>query len=165
MHKNTAISLALLSILTIGAGCSKDETPTTSATNEPAITQTTPSESLTATDVATKLTTAGLTFTTKDETSDIMALPSKDAATKATKYKIKGTAGNVDITIIELSKPEKAGDVKKDISAQWDVVKKISPTMNMEFVDIGSTNLLATLSYRTDDKALGAQVKSAVEKK
>lgn len=176
MRKHVLVSLALLGTLAISAGCgtspavpNPETNPVPDAqssdTTAPALTASTTTTTMTATDIGAKLTAAGLTFTIKDETSDIMALPSKDAATKATKHKIKGTAGNVDVTVIELSQPTKVEDVKGDISAQWDVVKKISATMNMEFVDVGSADLLVTLSYKTDDKTLAMKAKSAIAKK
>ncbi len=153
------------------SGCgSSTTTPIT--TTPIATSQTTPVTSLTATaamtgaDIGTKLTTAGFAFTAEDQASKIAKLSTKDAVSKGTKFKMKGTDGNnVDVTVLELSKTEKMNELKKEIDAQFTIVKQISPTMNTGFIDVGAENLLTMISYRTADKDLAIKATLAITKK
>lgn len=165
MQRNVALTLTLTALLALGAGCNKEEVTTTSTMNQS--TATTPvasSDSTTAASIEAKLTAAGFATTTKDETEDLMALPSKGEASKATRYRIKGAQGNIDVTVIELTQAGKSEGLTKDINAQWAILKTVSTTTNVEFVDVGSTNMLVTLSYKTADKDLGMKVKGAIAK-
>lgn len=79
---------------------------------------------------------------------------------------MKGTDGNnVDVTVLELSKTEKMNELKKEIDAQFTIVKQISPTMNTGFIDVGAENLLTMISYRTADKDLAIKATLAITKK
>lgn len=178
------------------SGCSNTSAPSTSTTpvaNKPAVTTpTTPAvippplktaaelapktmniataaTATTATkavDIGAKLKAGGITFTSEDQLSKVIRLTTKDAVSKGTKYKIKGSDGNnVDITVLELSKPEQMAAVKKEIEGQLVVVKQISPTMNAEFIDGGAKNLLIILTYRTADKAIATKATLAMAQK
>ncbi len=149
------------------SGCGSNAV-TPVVTNTPVVT--TPAtpvlSAMTGADVGAKLTAGGFTFTAEDQASKIAKLTSKDAISKGTKFKIKGTDGNnIDITVLELSKPEKAGEIKKEIDSQFVVVKQISPTMNTGFIDVGAENLFTIFSYRTADKDLAMKIISSVSKK
>lgn len=170
MQKNLLTPVLYTSVI-IGtlmlSGCGSN-TVTPVATNTPVVaTQTTPTPStMTGADVGAKLTAGGFAFTAEDQASKIAKLTSKDAISKGTKFKIKGTDGNnIDITVLELSEPEKADEIKKEIDSQFVVVKQISPTMNTGFIDVGSENLFTIFSYRTADKDLAMKIISSVTKK
>ena len=146
------------------SGCGSN-TVTPVVTNTPVVTAPV-SSAMTGADVGAKLTAGGFAFTAEDQASKIAKLTSKDAISKGTKFKIKGTDGNnIDITVLELSKPEKVGELKKEIDSQFVVVKQISPTMNTGFIDVGAENLFTIFSYRTADKDLAMKIISSVSKK
>lgn len=173
MRKQVIISLALLSILAAGFGCTKEEPVATTTSTVPAAAQdaTTPaadssaSLGMTIADVGAKLTAAGLTFTEKDESADAKALTSGAAVTTSTKFKVVGGKGSVRVTVMALNDVSKSASIKSDVEAQWAVVKSISSKMNMEFIDVGAENLLVALSFENGDEETSAKAKSAVEKK
>ncbi|MFA7277976.1 MAG: hypothetical protein WC101_03245 [Candidatus Gracilibacteria bacterium] len=180
MRKQVIISLTLLTIIS-ASGCGnlgekgevREEGSESKGGISTSVAPVTPAPStlqatvgtMTPANIGEKLLAAGFPYTTKDETSDLAGIASKAATGTATKYKIKGTAGNIDVTVITITNPAKVNDVKKDIEAQWAVVKKISTTANMEFIDVGAENLLVTFSYKTGDKEQAMTVKSAIAKK
>ncbi len=169
MRKQAIISLVILSILAAGFGCAKEEpavapatTSSTTPATAPAATET---SGMTIGDVGAKLTTAGLTFTEKDESEDAKALPSGSAVTMSTKFKVAGGKGTVRVTVIALSDVSKSANVKSDVEAQWAAVKKISSKMNMQFVDVGAENVLVALTYENDDEETAGKAKLAIMKK
>lgn len=147
-----------------GCGNSGVATNYASAPVTPAVSDTAASKVTTAS-IGAELTAAGITFTTKDETAKGQKLKSADAVGTGTRYKIAGGKENIDITVLELKKPEKAADVKKEIEGQWAVAKVISPTLNLNFIDVGNPNLIVTLAYNTPDKSVAMKAGSVIEKK
>lgn len=170
MQKNV-ISPVLCATAIIGtlvlSGCGNSTVTPVVTTAPTATTQATPATSaMTGADIGTKLTAGGFTFTAEDQATKIAKLMTKDAVSKGTKFKMKGTDGNnVDVTVLELSKPEKMSDLQKEIDAQFAIVKQISPTMNTGFIDVGAENLLVMISYRTADKDLATKVTASIAKK
>ncbi len=172
MRKQAVISLAILSILAAGFGCAKEAPVAVSPTPAPAVTQdatpapvvTPVASGMTVADIGAKLTSAGLTFTEKDETEDAKALASGSAVTVSTKFKVVGGKGTVRVTVMALNDVSKSGSIKSDVEAQWAAVKKISSKMNMQFVDVGAANVLVALSYENGDEETAAKAKLAVAK-
>ncbi|MCX6734230.1 MAG: hypothetical protein NTX63_05500 [Candidatus Peregrinibacteria bacterium] len=170
MRKNLLTPVLCVSAIVgtlILSGCGNSAVTPVVTTTPAATTQTAPATSvMTGADIGTRLTAGGFTFTVEDQATKIAKLMTKDTVSKGTKFKMKGTDGNnVDVTVLELSKPEKISDLKKEIDAQFAIVKQISPTMNTGFIDVGAENLLVMISYRTADKDLATKVTTSIAKK
>lgn len=171
MQKKTAISLALMAVLAIGAGCNQEpvaqapvqKTETTENPSENVSAKIT-SETVMAEDIAARLTSAGYTYTTKDGTANLASMKTKDVITASKTFVVTAKTETVKIDVFQLSNTEKSSDVKAEIENEWKIVQKYDESAEMDFLEVTPMNLVVAMRYTENSEMLAKKVKKAIVK-
>lgn len=167
MKNLSKLSIALISLAVVGAGCSSSQAVKTTD-QQPAGAQQPAAAAQSGADLASaKLTAAGIAFTMKDKTQSGQASfgAVADAIAAITEFKITGTG--VIVSIVD-AKDGRAGIVMAKMGEQFiNVVKTADANYNNLFVfDFGdSSKHSAEIIFKAEDQSTATKVETALSVK